>query len=128
MGYIYTNPHPKNKTVGDCVKRAFTLATGKDYMDIQRELNALKKETGDAKFNGNKNWREFIKRQGWEKMSFPAVKGEPRMDGWSFTKRYPKGVYVLRMAKHLVTVKDGNILDTWDCRDKCVYNAWKVKD
>src|SRR5690554_691246 len=107
MSYQYTNPHPKGKRVGDCVKRAFTLATGQDYMEVQRELNALKKKTNSPKFNSNKNWREFIKLRGWEKMTFPAVKGQPRMNGWSFIEKFPKGTYVLRMARHLVTVKNG---------------------
>jgi len=126
MSYQYYNPHPKQKKVGDCVKRAFTIATGKDYMEIQRELNALKNELGLDSFNNNKNFQEYIKRNGWLKLSFKAVKGEPRMNGHRFVKDYPKGTYVLRMAGHLATVKDGVLLDTWDSRKKCVYNAWKV--
>lgn len=31
------------------------------------------------------------------------------------------------MAKHLSCCIDGKINDIWDCSDKCVYNAWKIK-
>lgn len=127
MTYKFYNPHPEGKKVGDCVKRALTLATNKDYKTVSLELNRLKKVTGAKKFNDNNNWKEYVKLQGWEKLSFPAIAGQPRMNGHRFVENYPKGTYLLRMSKHLVTVKDGIIYDTWDCRDKCVYNAWIVK-
>ena len=127
MNYQFYNPHPQQKRVRDCVKRALTLATGKDYKQVSLELNRLKKETGAKEFNSNENWKEYVKRLGWEKLSFPAIKGQPRMNGHTFTENYPMGTYLLRMAGHLVTVKDGVLYDTWDSRDKCVYNAWKVK-
>jgi hypothetical protein len=125
--YKYLNVHPKGLKVGDCVKRAFTVAMDKDYMEVQRELNHLKKETGAKVFNDNHNWKAYVSKQGWKKLSFPAVKGEPRMDGYTFADTFPKGTYVLRMAGHLTVCKDGVIYDIWDCRKKCVYNAWKVK-
>ena len=58
--YIYSNPHPKGKRVGDCVKRAIVLATGLDYMEVQRQLNAHKKVTGASVYNDNKNWKSFV--------------------------------------------------------------------
>lgn len=125
--YKYLNVHPKGLIVGDCVKRAFATATGKDYMDVQRELNHLKKETGAKSYNDDKNWRAYVEKNGWKKLSFPAVKGEPRMNGKTFAYTFPKGTYVLRMAGHISVCKDGVIYDTWDCRAKCVYNAFKVE-
>ncbi len=125
--YKYYNPHPNGKRVGDCVKRAFTLATGWDYRDVSITLNRIKRELNQTKYNDNKVWREFVKRQKWGKISFPAIKGQRRMDGFQFTNQFKEGTYVLRMAKHLVTVVDGVLYDSWDSRAKCVYVAWKVK-
>lgn len=125
--YKKLNVHPKGLIVGDCVKRAFTVATDKDYMEVQRELNYLKKETGATSFNSNENWKAYVTKQGWHKIAYPAVKGEPRMDGHVFTKTHPVGTYILRMAGHITVCKDGVIYDTWDCRRKCVYTAWLVK-
>lgn len=127
MSYRFYNPHPQQKLVADCVKRSLTLATGKDYKQVSLELNRLKKEIGAKEFNSTENWKEFVKRLGWKKLSFPAIKDQPRMNGYTFTEKYPKGTYLLRMAGHLVTVKDGVLYDTWDSRDKCVYNAWRVE-
>ena len=128
MSFIYNNPHPKGKSVGDCVKRAITIATGKDYMEVQRELNRLKKITGCQKFNERGNFKYYIEKiLKCNKISFPAIQGHGRMNGSIFTMTYPKGTYILRMAGHLSCCIDGVINDTWDCSEKCVYVAWEVK-
>lgn len=124
--YIYYNPHPQNKRVGDCVKRAFTKALDKEYLEVKKILNDIKNEIGAKVFNENVVWRELVKRYNLTKLSFPAVKGQERMNGHKFCEQYKKGTYVLRLAGHMVACVDGVIYDTWDCRDKCVYNAFKV--
>lgn len=123
------NANPKGLKVGDCVKRAITKATGKDYMEVQRELNQCKKITGCAKFNDNKNWKYYVEEVlGATKISFPAVQGEERMNGKRFMVEYYRGTYILRMAHHLSCCIDGHIYDTWDCTDSCVYTAYKIID
>lgn len=126
--YKFLNVHPKGLRVGDCVKRAITTATGMDYMEAQRELNRFKKITGASKFNDNKNWKYYLEKElKAKKLSFPAIQGQPRMNGERFCEAFPKGNYILRMAGHLSCCIDGVIYDTWDCSDKCVYNAWEIK-
>lgn len=125
--YKFCNPHPDGKLVSDCVKRAICLAEGRDYRDVKNDLNRLKRELGLKKFNSNENWKTYLERKNYEKLSFPAVAGESRMNGRKFAETHPTGSYILRMSKHLVACVDGVILDTWDCRDKCVYNAYKIK-
>ena len=126
--YKYLNVHPQEKIVRDCVKRAITLATKKDYAEVSRELNRHKKVTGCKQFNETKNWRSYVEKVlKLQKISFQAVKGQPRMNGERFCRAYPKGRYILRMASHLSCCIDGVIYDTWDCSDKCVYQAYKVQ-
>ena len=125
--YKFCNPHPDGKRVRDCVKRAICLAEGRDYRDVKNELNRLKREIGAEKFNSSNNWKTYMDRKGYNKISFPAVTGESRMNGHKFAETHPNGSYILRMAGHLSSCVDGVILDTWDCRDKCVYNAYKVR-
>jgi len=125
--YQYYNAHPDSKSVGDCVKRAISKAQNRDYKSVSLELNRFKKISGATKFNSNENWKKYFDHMGYTKMSFVAVKGSPRMNGYGFCQKYNKGVYILRMAKHLTVCIDGVIFDTWNCLDKCVYNAWKVK-
>lgn len=125
--YQFLNLHPKGKNVGDCVKRALALLTDEPYREISLALNRLKKETGAQTFNEDINWKEYVKRRGWVKISFPVKRGHKRMNGKRFCRKYPKGKYLLRMAGHVTACVDGVIYDTWDCSGKCVYVAWEVK-
>lgn len=129
--YVYVNPHPKGKRVADCVKRAITLAAREkyqwEYLQVQRMLNKMKRHSGGSVYNSQQNWMMFVEEEGWTRMSFPAVKGKKRMNGHTFAETYKEGSYVLQMAGHLVACVDGAIMDTWDCRDKCVYTAYKVE-
>lgn len=127
MSYQFLNLHPDGKIVRDCVKRALSFCSDISYNEVSLMLNRLKKETGCKKFNEDKNWKKFVKNMGWEKLSFPVVKGYSRMNGERFCEYYPKGTYLLRMAHHLSVCKDGVIYDIWNCSEKCVYNAWRVK-
>lgn len=125
--YEFCNVHPKGKLVGDCVKRAITKATGMDYMEVQRELNRHKKVTGCTNYYDHNHGTHYIEHVlNGTKMSFPATKGKPRMNGERFCKAYPKGNYILSMAGHLSCCIDGVIYDTWDCSEKCVYTAYRV--
>ena len=127
--YKYYNAHPKGLIAGDCVKRAITVAAEMDYMQVQRELNKYKKVTGVKKYNVGHNPNKYVENVLNEvKLSFPAKKGEPRMNGTRFCQEYPKGRYILTMANHWSCCIDGVIYDTWDCSDKCVYIAYKIKE
>lgn len=127
--YMYYNAHPKGLLVQDCVKRAISRAAEMDYHQVQLELNRYKKVTGAKQYNTDYNPHKYVENvlKG-VKLSFPAVKGKPRMNGRRFCECYPTGNYILNMAGHWSCCVDGVIYDTWDCSEKCVYTAYKVKD
>jgi hypothetical protein len=122
--YKYYNAHPKELRVNDCVVRAYCTATGKEYNESRRELNKARKELGCSSYKEKDFANKFYSK--YEKLSFPAKKGCNRMNGFLFAIEYPKGNYILNMAGHHTCCVDGVILDTWDCTNKCVYNAWKI--
>lgn len=125
--YKYYNAHPKGLIVGDCVKRAITVAAQMDYMEVQRQLNRYKKVSGASSFNTDYNPHKYVENVlHGVKMSFPAIKDEPRMNGEKFCMKFPKGRYILNMANHWSCCVDGVIYDTWDCSKKCVYTAYKI--
>lgn len=123
----FFNPHPKHLLVGDCLKRALCLLEDQEYNEVSKKLNNLKKENGCKKYNEDRNFKEYMKRTGWEYISFPAEKGKPRMNGEKFCDQFPKGKFLLNMSHHVTAVVDGVIYDTFDCSHKCVYCAWEVK-
>ena len=126
--YQYLNVNPENKRVRDCVKRAITLVAEMDYHQVQLELNRYKKVTGAKYYNSDYNPHKYCENVlKMEKLSFPAKRGVPRMNGERFCTSYPKGRYILNMADHWSSCIDGVIYDTWDCSEKCVYTAYKMR-
>ncbi len=122
---------PKQKN--DCTVRALALATNSPY-DATYEFLAeqgrkctkgfhLETLLTDASTIGFTVIGCCVKKH-----SFPATAGQPRMNVERFLIAYPKGRYILRMSKHVACVKDGVLLDTFDCRggQKCVYTAFEV--
>lgn len=60
-------------------------------------------------------------------ISYPAVKYDRREHIDSFARSHKKGVFVLRLSKHVCAVVDGVVHDTHRTYDeRCVYGAWKV--
>lgn len=125
--FEYRNPHPKGIKTTDCVVRAVSIALDKDYLEVRRELNRSKKELKETSYKNQKFMDKYAKLNGWKKISFPAVKGVPRLRGNDFVKQYPEGTYILKLARHVVAVVDGVYLDTWDSTEKMIYKAWEVK-
>ena len=125
----YFNPHPQEKMVADCVKRALVAATGRTYKEVSSELNRHKKITKSKHFSSKSNFIPYFEEElKFKRISFPAVKGQPRMNGASFARSHRKGTYILNMAHHVVACIDGVLYDTWDSTEKCVYSAWVVKE
>lgn len=122
--YRFENPRPDHKRVGDCVKRACCLASEINYHDISVMLNRYRKISGGSKFNSRENWKPFVENVllGWknEKDMRFANNGH-RYTVESFANNHPTSKHILRCSKHLVCVKDGDYLDTWDSSEKGVY-------
>lgn len=126
--YRYYNAHPKGLIVADCVKRAITVTTGMDYMQVQRELNRYKQITGAKTYNSDYNPHRYVEKVlHAQKISFPFTKGCKRLTAERFCEQYPKGRYILVMAGHWSVCVDGVILDTWDTSKCYIYNAWKIE-
>ena len=122
--FVYYNPHPEGKEVNDCVKRSLTKATGKDYKEIQLELNRYKKITKAKTFNERKNWVPFVEKV----IKAKKLSGYLNMKIGEFCKENPKGTYIIKCRKHTVTVVDGKIYDTWNSTFKAINRVWEVID
>ena len=124
--WMQYNPHPKQKLVDDCVKRAICCTTGMEYMEVQRMLNRIKNQIGAQSFGNKIVGVELAKRSGWEHIVFSEDGKYDAMDGVTFCKQHPTGNYILQMPGHWVGCVDGKLYDTWDSTVKGVSEAWKV--
>lgn len=110
--YIYANPNPGNKTVGDCVIRALSLLLDLSWDQVYDELTDLGHEMYDMP-SSNQVWSEYLYTKGYSRSIIP--------DTCPFCYRvcnfcddHLSGRYLLAMGTHVVTVIDGDYYDTWD--------------
>ena len=126
--FVFTNPHPQGKRVGDCVKRALCLASEINYHDIAIMLNRYKEITHSESYNSNKNYKQFIENvllgKNCGNLQYAYNGHRYLVKKWAY---YCRSKSILRIAKHLVATNGkGDYLDTWNCGEKSVYLAWTL--
>lgn len=116
MSYIYFNPNPEGRFVGDCVIRAMSMALNqsweKTYLDIcQKGLSMHDMPSA------NRVWGAYLKDCGFTKHVIP----DNCPDCYSvreFAYDHPSGTYILGTGTHVVAVLNGNYYDSWDSGDE----------
>lgn len=123
--YAYTNPHPEGlKSLSDCVYRALSIATGKDWLTIYDELTVLGRELL-APPNDDKTYKAYLDKVG-KRIKPTGVLVGKRPTGKTVARMDDSKTYVVRMAHHLTCVQGGKIRDTWNCGDKAAYITWEI--
>lgn len=120
--YRYYNPNPDKKNVGDCTVRAICGATGKTWDEIHTCLCVLSNEMRDMP-DSNRVWGEYLSRIGWRR-KFLRDDCPTCYTVGDFCREYPRGTYILGLEGHVVCVRDGMLLDTWDSRGKAPLYYW----
>lgn len=120
---------PNNHRTGDCAVRSVALAENLEWaeafdkmLDVARRLQ----EPPECLLANAKTGLELLNSIGhyrWEGLS--AVKGKKRITVEQFCKKHKKGTFILKVAGHVVAVRDGWFYDIWDCGNKCVYGYWE---
>lgn len=117
-------------TTGDCVCRAFAIASGKPYKEVYKLINTLAKSERKYKssartgvYKGTINKLAEALGMVWE----PCMKVGFGCTVHLTASELPKGKIVCSLSKHVVAVVDGIVHDTYDStRDgtRCVYGYW----
>lgn len=66
MGFIYYNPNPANKSVGDCVIRALSVVLNDSWENIYADLTMQGRFMYDMP-NANNVWGEYLKLNGFKR-------------------------------------------------------------
>ena len=114
--YAYINPNPKEKKVGDCTIRAISVALNKSWEDIYLDL-AIKGYLMADMPSSNEVWGSYLIDKGWKYHHLPDT-CPLCYTIENFCEDNPKGTYIVATGSHIVCVKDGKFLDTWDSGDK----------
>lgn len=127
MDFIKYNNNPKQKKTNDCVIRAISLATGKSWQEVYRELAEQGIKCG-LMINDRTNWKTYLKHLGYNMEKMPRKYNNKRYTVEEFVDEiaHKNWTYIVKVANHLTVVKDKKLYDTWDCSHKCVGNYWII--
>ena len=110
--YIFSNPNPAKNLVGDCVIRAISILTNKNwestYMDVV--------EQGGIMYDmpsSNEVWGAYLKKIGYIRELIPNTCPDCYTVK-EFCLDHPRGKYLLATGSHVIAVINGNYYDTWD--------------
>ncbi len=126
MAFIFTNPNPSAKLTGDCVIRAISLMTGKDWEDTYIDLMVEGFNMHDMP-SSNEVWSCYLKQNGFKRHIIP----DTCPDCYTikeFVSDYPTGSYILATGSHVVAVKDGTYSDSWDSGNEIPIYYWKKEN
>ena len=115
---------PNNHRTGDCVVRSLCKYLDLDWLSTFDRLVPIARERQENLGNLLQYADGDVSELGlcWTPIS--VAKGEKRITVDQFAKRNPTGRFILRVANHVVAVKDGWYWDIWDCGDYTVYGYW----
>ena len=122
MAYIYFNPNPLGKRVGDCVIRAIGKLTGQDWETVYRDIADAGFELCDMP-SSNAVWAVYLKRLGYRRFVIPDACPNCYTVR-DFCLDNPQGKFLLATGSHVVTVINGDYYDAWNSGDEIPVYFW----
>lgn len=110
--FIRYNENPCGKENGDCVIRAISIATNKNWYQVYAGL-CVQGRYLCGWGNFNEIWSSYLQYLGFRRYEMPENTIYTVGD---FANDHPRGRYVLGTGKHAVAIVDGNVIDSWDSR------------
>jgi hypothetical protein len=109
----------------DCVVRAIAIATNRRWLDVYDDLYVVGRREFDMP-SSNAVWGRYLYELGFEPFLLPA--SCPRcVTIREFSKRFPKGVYIIGTGSHAVAVIDGDYYDSWDSGKEIPTFFWRIR-
>ena len=117
--FRYANVNPNNANINDCTIRAISVAEGISWDEAYEKLSIQARRRGlmmDSvefiEYYLNKNYHKICPR-------YEITVGE-------FLEKHSHGIYLITMKGHITVIKNGILFDTFDCRNRKMWCAWKV--
>ena len=119
MSYKFYNANARGKFVNDCTIRAISVAESKTWDETYDELSEIAQRNGIILDDVN-----FIEPLLDSRYDRTCYNGRYVGD---FVEEHPKGTYLITMKGHITCCINGVLYDTFDCRDRVMWCAWRVK-
>lgn len=123
--FVFFNPNPYGRRVGDCAVRAVCKALNQSWDKTYVEMAVYGFSYGDMS-NANSVWGKYLRDKGFTKHIIPDTCPDCyTLD--DFCTEHPTGVYVIALSGHVVTVIDGKLYDTWDSGNEIPIYYWQKR-
>lgn len=124
--FVYFNPNPEKKLVGDCVVRGICKLLNADWETAYIHLLVQGYKMHDMP-SSNEVWGEFLKEKGFRKDILPDTCPQcyTLLD---FCSDHQTGQYLVATGSHVVAVIGGDYYDTWDSGNEIPIYFWRKEE
>lgn len=120
--WIYYNPNPAGRHVGDCSVRAIAKALDIDWETAYDLIAEAGYQMCDMP-SSNAVWGAVLRQHGFYRDSIPNTCPDC-YTAEDFCREHPEGVYVLCFDSHVCTAIDGDVFDSWDSTQSIPQYYW----
>lgn len=118
----FFNSNPIKNRTDDCAIRAISAAFDVSWDTAFDALASRAKQMGEV-MHSDDVWGSLLRQYGYTKELIPDSCPEYTLR--DFSEDHPKGVFIVKTSQHVVCVRDGVILDTFNSSDECPQYYWK---
>lgn len=126
MAYVYYNPNPSGRTVGDCAIRAVAKALDINWEKAYSLVTANGFLMNDMP-SSDSVWGSVLRQNGFYRQAIPNTCPDCYTAS-DFCRDNPVGTFVLGFGGHTAAVKDGNLYDSWDSSREIPVYVWYRKE
>lgn len=113
--FVEYNANPYGANIDDCIIRAITKGTGRNYFDVMDGLIDIADSNDGWEIDDIRTANKYLISNGWE---FCLLDGRCTVKQFSEQITDPRLIVV---NGHMTYSEGGNVYDTWNC------NRYKVK-
>ena len=121
--WVYYNPSPSGRNVGDCSIRAVAKALNTDWETAYAMIANAGYWMNDVP-SSNAVWGSVLRKNGFMRSVIPPTCPDCYTAA-DFARDHPTGTYVLGFGNHTATVKDGRLFDSWDSSMEIPQYYWE---
>lgn len=123
--WVYYNPNPTGRNVGDCAVRAISKAFDIDWEEAYDLISDAARLMGDMP-SADSVWGAVLRQHGFYRRAIPN--SCPNCyTAEDFCMDHPYGTYVLGFSGHVATVKDGRLFDSWNSSNEIPQYYWEER-
>lgn len=126
MAYVFYNPNPVGRRVGDCAVRAVSKALDVDWEQAFLLLAGAAYRMGDMP-SSDTVWGAVLRQHGFYRAAVPNTCPDC-YTARDFCRDHPRGVNVLAFGGHVATVVDGTLYDSFDSGNDMIIYYWYRRD